>query len=443
MPEKFKTVIEFLKENIVQGETLVVACSGGPDSMCLLDLLIRNANNVKIVVAHVHHNVRKESDDELIFVKKYVQDNNLIFESMKIEEYVGTNFENEARQKRYNFFHSIIQKYNAKYLLTAHHGDDLMETILMRLVRGSSLKGYSGFSSITKLEDYTILRPLITVTKKDIIDYNELNNVPYVTDYTNSLDIHTRNRYRKYILPKLKEENENVNLKFLKFSELLLEYDTYVEKTVENLIDTIYINDKLDLNMFKTYESIIQKRIISKILSKVYRDNITEITDIIVLNIQNQILSTKTNSILYLPCGKLCVKSYNSLYIKENKEKNPVENYEYVFNNILKLPNNKIIEQVTFEESNSNYVCRLSSNNIKLPIIVRNRKDGDMLTIMNMEGHKKLKDIFINAKISKEERDTWPIVTDSNNNILWVPGIKKTKYNKQKDEKYDIILKYY
>ena len=442
MPQKFEKVIEFLKRNIVENSTIVLACSGGPDSMCLLDLLIkfRNIKNIKIVIAHVHHNVRKESDDELLFVKKYALNHNIEFETMKIEEYSNKNFENEAREKRYEFFHSIIEKYSAKYLLTAHHGDDLMETILMRLTRGSSLKGYSGFSAISKVDNYYILRPLITLTKKDILNYNELNNIPYVNDYTNNMDIHTRNRYRKYILPKLKEEDLNVNLKFLKFSELISEYDRYVEKTVENFLPLVYKGNALNINEFKALDELIQKRIINKILNDVYKDDINLIDDKIVFHILGLIFNEKPNITIDLPCGKLCVKSYGKVYIMGKMSNEP---YYFKFDRLIKLPNGKIIEQVEMEETNSNYVCRLSSNDIKLPIIIRTKQDGDLLTVMNMEGHKKLKDIFINAKIPKGDRELWPIVTDSDNNILWVPGIKKTKYNKQNDEKYDIILKYY
>ena len=101
------------------------------------------------------------------------------------------------------------------------------------------------------------------------------------------------------------------------------------------------------------------------------------------------------------------------------------------------------IEKVTDIDNNSNYVCRLDSNDIKLPIIIRTRNNGDTMKIMNMNGSKKVKDIFIDSKIPLEKRNSWPIVVDSDNNVLWIPGIKKSKYNKQKGEKCDIILRYY
>ena len=442
MLNKIKEINKFLKDNIKTNDTLILACSGGPDSMCLLDLLLkfREKTNINIIIAHVHHNVRKESDDELVFVRDYATNNDVIFETMKIENYSGSNFECEARDKRYGYFGKLIEKYGAKYLLTAHHGDDLMETILMRMVRGSNLKGYSGFDRVSDQGNYKVLRPLITLTKSEILDYNKENNIPYVNDYTNELDVHTRNRYRKYMLPKLKEEDSNVNLKFLKFSEVLKEYDEYIEKEVSKVINKVYVNDILDIDKFIKLDDLIQTRVISKILSNIYKDNIIYLNDKNISSIKKLILSDSANSSLNLPKGKVAIKSYNNFYINDNKN---LESYNFIFKDKITLPNGKMIEKIDSIDSNSNYVCRLSSEDIKLPIIIRTRLDGDMMEVMNLNGRKKVKDIFIDAKISMKDRKNWPIVTDSEGNILWIPGVKKSKYNKQIKEKCDIILTYY
>lgn len=440
--DRFKEINQFLDNTFKTNDTVVVAVSGGPDSMCLLDILIkyRNKSNINIVCAHVNHNVREESADELIFVKNYCIENDVTFESMKIEEYSNGNFESEARDKRYDFFKSVINKYNSKYLCTAHHGDDLMETILMRIVRGSNLKGYGGFARITDNNTYKTIRPLINLTKDIIIKYNNTNKVPYVDDYTNHLDTHTRNRYRKYILPRLKMEDKNVNDKFLKFSNIILECNEYLDKIVNNIIGEIYIDGKLDIAKFIEQDHIIQIKIINKLLSMEYLDSITYISDRNVDNIYNLILDSKSNKTINLPLNRRAVKSYNYFYIMKSILK---EEYKYSFKNKITLPNGKTIEQVECIDSNSNYVCRLNSNEVELPLIVRNRNNGDKMTIKHMNGSKKVKDILINSKIDIVDRDLYPVVTDSKNNIVWLPGVKKSKYDKQKDEKCDIILKYY
>ena len=123
-------------------DTIVIGCSTGPDSMALFDMLlkIKDRYNLKIICAHVNHNIRKQSIEEAIFIKQFCEEKNIMLESMTIEKYGDDNFHNEARNIRYHFFEKVIEKYGANYLMTAHHGDDLIETILMRITRGSKLE---------------------------------------------------------------------------------------------------------------------------------------------------------------------------------------------------------------------------------------------------------------------------------------------------------------
>jgi tRNA(Ile)-lysidine synthase len=106
------------------------------------------------------------------------------------------------------------------------------------------------------------------------------------------------------------------------------------------------------------------------------------------------------------------------------------------------LPNNHSIELVDSIDNNSNFMCRLNSKEIALPLIVRTRRMGDRMFVKGLNGSQKVKDIFIDKKISMEERDSWPIVLDSQGNVIWIPGIKKSKFDKKSSEEYDIILKY-
>ena len=175
-------VLDFINNLNINNKNVVVACSGGPDSMFLLDILIKLKDklNINIVVAHVHHNLRKESDEEAIELEKFCKANNVTFEMMKIEEYPNNKFSEEsARKIRYEFFDKVAEKYNADTLFTAHHGDDLTETILMRITRGSSLKGYAGFERITYDRGYKIARPLVFLTKEEIEEYLNKSGIWY------------------------------------------------------------------------------------------------------------------------------------------------------------------------------------------------------------------------------------------------------------------------
>jgi len=162
------------------------------------------------------------------------------------------------------------------------------------------------------------------------------------------------------------------------------------------------------------------------------------ITDKHINNLINLLYSEKPNQKINLPNKKIAVKSYNNLAIKDDIKK---EDYEFEFTEFITLPNKRTIK-ISNTNLNSNNVCRLNSKEIKLPLYIRNRQKGDKIEIKGLNGTKKVKDIFIDKKLSTEERKTQPIVVDSDNNIVWIPGIKKSKFDKQKQENCDIILEY-
>ena len=439
MKEVLKFLIKELK--IKKEDTIVLGNSGGPDSMFLLTALLelRDKYNLKIVCAHVNHNVRKESEDEQVFLNDYCDKHNVTFEVMKIEKYGDDNFHNQARNIRYNFFEDLVKKYDADYLMTAHHGDDLIETILMRLVRGSTLKGYSGFESIVDNGSYKLVKPLIVLTKDYIKDYDDKHNIPYVIDKSNFKDKYTRNRYRMNVLPFLKSEDKNVHEKFIKFSNTLSEYDRFINNEIHKSIDRIYKNGKINIKVFKSYDVLIQKKVIALILEEIYKEDLMIINDKHVKLIMDLLNSRKANSKVCLPHNVEVIKSYDFAII--GKEVKEVIDYKIELTKIVNLPNNHFIQAVDDIESNNNYVCRINSEEIKLPLYVRTRKLGDKMQLKK-SGSKKIKDIFIDCKIPTSDRDTWPIVVDSEDKIIWIPGIKKSKYTKLKSDKYDIIYKY-
>ena len=423
-------------------DTIVVGCSTGPDSMALVDMLlkIRNKYNLSLIIAHVNHNVRKESYEEAEFLKGYCEENDLVFESMVIEDYGDDNFHNEARNIRYNFFENLVHKYDANYLMTAHHGDDLIETVLMRIVRGSNLNGYSGFKSVVNMDGYYIIRPLIYYTKSELEEYDRENNVKYYIDSSNAKDKYTRNRYRKYVLPFLKEEEKDVHLKFLKFSRNLDEASKFIDKARNSALKRVIEDNKIVVSKFLSEDSYIQKEILYYLLSEFYQDDLILLGDRHIDLILNLIRGNKANGFINLPNEVIARKNYDLFEFV--REVDSISSYEIEFDNYVTLPNNRVIEKISSTDDNSNNICRLDSSEVVLPLIVRTRKIGDKMAVKGLNGSKKVKDIFIDKKISLESRDSWPIVLDSKGNIVWIPGIKKSKFDKKKTENYDIILKY-
>ncbi len=433
-------VYKFINDLNINNKTVIAAISGGPDSMLLLDTLLslKDKLNLNIVVAHVHHNLRRESDEEAKYVEEYCKSNNLIFEFKKIEEYPNNKFSEEnARKIRYEFFDELVKKYNSDILFTAHHGDDLIETVLMRLTRGSTIKGYAGFEPISNRIGYKIARPLIYLTKDEIVSYLNEKGIKYYIDVSNQNDKYTRNRYRKYILPELKKENKNVHYKFIEFNQKLLLVNKYLEKVSNDLYNECVSNNEINIKLFNTYDDILKIYIIEKYLKEQYKNLVTFINTkheyLIINSIKNN-----SNNIFSLPYNKKGIIEYDKFKIIDEKK----EEYDLTFKDYIELPNKRTIRVDNSTTLTSNYVIHLNSKDIKLPFHVRTKRVGDRMSVKNMLGTKKVSDIFTDVKLSKEFRDTYPIVTDDNGVILWIPGIKKSQFDRKKDKKYDIILKY-
>ena len=429
-----KRELEFLEENITDNSKVIIACSGGPDSMCLLNLLIRlkTKKNLELIVAHVNHKLRSVSDDEAKMVEDYAKKNKVTFELQELDYQNAKFSEDDAHRKRYKFFKSLIKKYKANYLVTAHHGDDLIETILMRIARGSNLNGYIGIKRITQNEDYVTLRPLLSTTKDEIIKYNESENIPYVIDESNDSLKYTRNRYRKNVLPFLKNEDEYIHLKYLKFSEELEEYDNFVNNYIKE--KDFIVDNQIVINKITNESEFIKRKTIELIVKNIQLNDYFNISD------------KQMNELLKLIYNSNKSIDLNNNYIGIN---------EYGYLKIIKKQNNEYQEIILDKDleflgfnfyyncdngNSSNNCIYLNSSEVTLPLKLRTRCDGDKMQVLNL-GTKKVSDIFIDNKINKEIRDNFPILVDAKNNIIWLPSLKKSQFCKDKSEKYDIIIK--
>lgn len=432
-------LLENLNINIPTNTPIIVGCSAGPDSMALLHYLHTNYPN-PLIVAHINHNIRSQSIEEKNYLSTFCEKHNITFETTTIKNYTENNFENEARKKRYAFYEKILNKYNTPYLFLAHHGDDLIETILMKIVRGSNLEGYAGIKTISKKDNYYIIRPFLKYTKQDLINYNNQNNVKYYIDHTNEDTTYTRNRYRHNLLPLLKEENHNIHKQFLKYSNTLLEYNTYIEEELQTIIPNIIKNNTINIPTFKELHPFIQKNLLYKFLNTNYQNQPNIIKDQHIKDIISLINNSIPNLSLNLPLNKIIRKTYNKLYLEE-KNTTITKNYKILLED-TNIIDNIVIKKIADYESDGNDICRLNTNKLNLPLYIRNRKNGDYIETKGLNGKKKIKEIFIEHKIPKHKRDNYPILVDSKDNIIWLPNLKKSKFNSQRDGFYDIILKY-
>ena len=162
--------------NLDKERPIVLAISGGVDSMVLFDLLKKA--NFKVILAHVNHHKREQSLIEEDYIKNMAKENNLAVEVFHYH-HENNNFQAEAHNSRYNFFYDVAKKYNASAIITAHHYQDNLETIVMNIIKGSNIYGYAGIKESTSYNEIPVIRPLINIHKNDIYEYAKVHNVIY------------------------------------------------------------------------------------------------------------------------------------------------------------------------------------------------------------------------------------------------------------------------
>ena len=213
-----------------------------------------------------------------------------------------------------------------------------------------------------------------------------------------------------------------------------------MDRQVNQELQKRYKNKTLDITNYNELDELFQVKIIENILDSIYIDNLYLITDRHVELIIDIIKNPKPNIEINLPADVRVIKSYNKLKITK-KDKKVIE-YNILLSDVTAIPNGHEIKMLKEEKEKNNNYLKLNSKEISLPLRVRNRKNGDKMYVKNMDSPKKIKNIFIDEKISKEDRDMYPLVVDNNDEILWIPGIKKSKFDSSNNENYDIILWY-
>ncbi|NMA04798.1 MAG: tRNA lysidine(34) synthetase TilS [Acholeplasmataceae bacterium] len=404
---------------------IVLSVSGGVDSTVLLYLL--KELNADLVVVHFNHQQRQESILEAEYVKMLADKFGYPFEYFKLD--IKEDFHNEAHNQRRFHLINVAKKYETDVIITAHHLNDLLETILMRISRGSNLLGYSGFVDSYYKDGIYFLKPLIFVSKEEILTYAKEHNIRYFIDSSNQSDIYTRNRYRQEIIPLLLKENEGLLKKIIQYNKTLSEAFFYIRKTSTSFLknsDSFLISDFLKL------DDAIRKDVIAYLLEKkdisfTYK-KIEEIISFLETGGPNS----------YYDLGKdyIFKKVYKKVLL-EKKRKTIEINQKLNLSAFNVLNDNTIISFSNDLEDLDNYKVVLCYNKLALPLFIRNRRPKDMLYFHY--GHKKVKDFYIDKKIPKDIRDNDLLIVDSNNQVLAILG---KYYNENPKNKDKILLKF-
>ncbi len=414
-----------------KSETIVLALSGGVDSMVLFNVLTNINLELKIVLAHVNHNKREESKMEYQMLKKLAKKHNIPFEGYEVEINDNSNFHDDSRNQRYAFFKVVAQKHKASKIVVAHHLDDQVETIIMRLIRGTSFSGYAGIPSIRKDRNISIVRPLMKVSKKDILDYARDNDIVYYEDLSNSEDFYTRNRYRNKIIPLLRIENPNLNERILQFRDYIESADLVLDRIKNEFIEQNLFYNTVNLESFNKLERIIKIKVLTHIVNSA-TNNSLEIMYEQYNSILKLCLSKNPNQSYSLGNNYSFKKEYDCIYIekdvpfkKVNIEITKYGEYFISDNHSFIFSDNKI------EHKYTNYF-ELCYNSEVFPLYLRNRENGDKMKLK--VGTKKIKDILIDKKIPQSKREKLLVVSNKES-VLWIPEIKKSLNSEECNKK--------
>lgn len=379
----------------------IIGVSGGSDSMALLHMLTKEGNN--LIVAHVNYQKRATAQRDQELVEHFCRKHNLIFELCIADDYQEGNFQNWAREKRYQFFRELAEKYQAQGVFIAHQLDDLLETYLMQQKR-KSIPFYWGLKKEVEIDGLGIIRPLLQYEKKELVEYCIEHHIEYGEDESNATDAYERNRIRH---TKIDSMDKVEKLELLKEIE---EKNELLKKQQEEIEQAITTLQPVNLEAYQNYPEVIRLEALRKWFLKNQIDS-RHFSSKHLLEIDKLLL--KGDNVEYpLKEGYIFFISYQEIGISKKEE----ISYQYFISQgeYLDTPYFKVT-------SSGNSFESVTVSEEEYPLMIRNWKPGD--SIQMRYGTKKIKRWFIDHKISVFERQKWPVVLNKQGEIILVPGI--------------------
>ncbi|RSL30050.1 tRNA lysidine(34) synthetase TilS [Salibacterium salarium] len=457
------TIEQWIKEkNLINtGDRVLVAASGGPDSMALLHLLKgwEKAWGLQVMAAHVNHGLRTETavEDER-FVQRWCEEKDIPFFSTyvavekEMTEY-GGSVQGQARRLRYNYLAELMQEQDIHVLATGHHADDQIETILMKQASGRAVLGDVAMRSIRRFKNRLLVRPLLAVTKEDILDYCKEHGISFQQDESNLSDKYTRNRFRHYMLPFLKEEDARVHEHFQQYADWLTEERDYIESQAEKEWASRIIKQNensvtISTKGMETLPLPLQRRGIHLILKYICVNQIPELSVVHINQFLYLLHQNHSSATLDWPGNISVTQSYDTITFAV---KNIDEGVKTIEPAVLSIPGQTLFAGAAFsaqylqdetllEGEGKEHVLVCRSDDLTFPLTIRPRLPGDKIQPLGMKGSKKVNRIFIEKKIPIEQRLNWPVVVDAVGNVLWVPLLKKSIWSSSDLQASDNVL---
>ena len=428
-------------------DKIAIALSGGVDSIVLFHLLVTEYKDSykELVVFHINHGLREESYEEAGFVEKFVKDFDVKFYKEELnmsdlERASHTSEEMLARELRYQAFNKMAKLEGVTKLLTAHHKNDQVENILMRLLTGRSIDHSLAICEEIEMAGLNIYRPLLNSLKAELEEYAKEKNLHYYVDATNFDTDYTRNNIRHNIVPLLNDINSGSFDNLINFANYYQNINNNLKKAIlSNKDNYIFSRDKDKISLVKDKFLELNEEEMYFLLKDLITDElgVFDIKQKAIFDVVSSLKKNSGNKSYDLKNNLKIISQYETLYIHKIEKKCYNDKIEIIIdkicgNSVYEFYQNKFIISTDAKDS------EIGFNKSELPLLITTKKEGDR--VRRGEINKKLSRIFIDEKIPKELRDTLPVIRNNKGEVLGVLGIG-TKVNKNKIYDYYIKMK--
>lgn len=428
-------------------DKIAIALSGGVDSIVLFHLLVTEYKDSykELVVFHINHGLREESYEEAEFVEKFVKDFDVKFYKEELnmsdlERDSHTSEEMLARELRYQAFNKMAKLEGVTKLLTAHHKNDQVENILMRLLTGRSIDHSLAICEEIEIAGLTIYRPLLNSLKAELEEYAKEKNLHYYVDATNFDTDYTRNNIRHNIVPLLNDINSGSFDNLINFANYYQNINNNLKKAIlSNKDNYIFSRDEDKISLVKDKFLELNEEEMYFLLKDLIVDElgIFDVKQRAIFDVVSSLKKNSGNKSYDLKNNLKIISQYESIYIHKIEKK--------CYNDKIEIIIDKIYENSVYEFYQNKFIIstdakdsEIGFNKSELPLHITTKKEGDR--VRRGEINKKLSRIFIDEKVPKELRDTLPVIRNNKGEVLGVLGIG-TKVNRNKIYDYYIKMK--
>lgn len=427
-------------EMIRRGDRVLVAVSGGVDSMTLLALLreLQEELDLSLTVAHLDHQMRRGSaeDARTVIGQAEMLGLPVIHRDIDVPGYIrdqGLSPEQGAREVRYCFFQEAATEVGASVVALGHNLDDRVETFLINLMRGAGLEGLAGMPPVRHEGDIRYVRPLIDCSRQEIHSFASHRGIKYRDDPTNRDPQYLRNRVRRELLPLLRELNPNVHETVGRATETLRRTNEYLRQLARHAYEQALVDEgpgeiALHAGQLKQHGEPIRRYVIREAIRRV-KGNLQEIGAVHLEDVLNQIEKGHSGNRIDLPGGVQCRYQGQQVVLTRRPTEEPPPRYCFP----LEIGANRLDEigwrfdlevlQGSHPTTVEGLEGRIDCTKMVEPLVVRNRRPGDRFEPFGFEGTKKLQDFFVDEKVPREKRDKVPLMCDRKG-ILWVVGYR-------------------